>query len=174
MLRKLARLCLLIILGFAFLPIAGGCTSRAYSPAGQTTTVVLIRHAERTVVTKELTEAGHDRAEALPRALQGMDIAAIYSPDLARNLDTVRPLAEQRGISVTVLDRRTSISEIVQRLLRDHPGSTVLWVGNTTNLDRIYPDLGGTGAPPVKYGDLYILKVPDQGDTRIERRRFGD
>ena len=151
-----------------------GCSSRVYSPEGFTTTVILIRHAERTLVTKELTDAGRARAAALPAALAGYDIAAIYSPDLARNVDTVEPLARMRGLAVVRLDPKTDIDEINRRLINDHPGKTVLWVGNTTNLDRIYPDLGGRGDPPVGNGDLYVLEVPDRGATRVIRSRFGD
>ena len=151
-----------------------GCSSRVYSPDGFTTTVILVRHAERTLVTKELTDAGRARAAALPEALTGYDIVAIYSPDLARNVDTVKPLAKARGLDITRLDPKTDIDDINRRLVNDHPGKTVLWVGNTTNLDRIYPDLGGQGSPPIGYGDLYILEVPSDGETRVIKTRFGD
>ena len=151
-----------------------GCSSRVYSPDGFTTTVILIRHTERTLVTKELTDAGRARAAALPAAVADYDIVAIYSPDLARNVDTVKPLAKARGLDITRLDPKTDIDDINRRLINDHPGKAVLWVGNTTNLDRIYPDLGGQGSPPIGYGDLYILEVPSDGETRVIKTRFGD
>ena len=150
-----------------------GCSSRNYSPEGYTTTVILIRHTERTLVTKQLTEAGRARAAALPAALESIDITAIYSLDKARNVDTVKPLARQRGLEIIRVPADTDVTEITRRLISDHPGKTVLWVGNTTNLDRIYTDLGGTGEPPIVYGDLFILEVPDRGETRVIKRRFG-
>lgn len=152
--------------------LVGGCASRMWSPEG-TTTVVLLRHAERTTVTKELTQAGRERAAALPAAVADLDIVAIYSPDLARNIDTVRPLAEQRGLTIIRVPAKPDVVQVTRRLLHEHPGRTVLWVGNTTNLDRIYPDLGGVGDPPDNYGDLFVLQVPERGDTRVERRHFG-
>ncbi len=151
-----------------------GCSSRIYSPDGMTTTVVLIRHTERTIITKELTEAGRARAAALPAALADLDIVAIYSPNLSRNIHTVKPLAMERGLEIILVDARPDVKKVVRRLLGEHPGKTVLWVGNTTNLDRIYPDLGGTDEPPMKYGDLYILRVPDRGDTQVIKKHFGE
>jgi hypothetical protein len=156
------------------LVLSAGCASRMWSQEGTVTTVVLIRHAERTTVTKVLTDEGRARAAALPAAVADLDIVAIYSPDLVRNIDTVRPLAQHRGLQIMRVPAKPDVEQVTRRLLSDHPGKTVLWVGNTTNLDRIYPDLGGVGAPPVEYGDLYILRVPAEGDTKVIKRRFGN
>lgn len=155
------------------LTLISGCAPRMWSPENTSTTVVLVRHAERSMITEELTDAGRERAAALPAAVADLNIVAIYSPDLSRNLDTVAPLALQRGISVTRLPASPDVTEVSRRLLTEHPGKTVLWVGNITNLDRIFTTLGGTGPPPVEYGDLYILTVPDAGDTMLIKRHFG-
>ena len=150
-----------------------GCSTALRSVDGSTTTVILVRHAERTTFTKVLTEAGRKRAEALKHALNGVVIDAIYSPDLQRNIDTVKPLAEERELSITLVDSTLDAHEIAKRLLYDHPGNTVLWVGNTTNLTAIYADLGGDGEAPMQYGDLFILEVPDRGFTKVTRKYFG-
>jgi len=153
---------------------SNGCSSRIYSPEGSTTTVVLIRHAERTIITKELTDAGIARAESLPAALKDLNIAAIYSPNLSRNINTVMPLAKDLNLEIILVDAKPDVTEVARRLLHDFPGKTVLWVGNTSNLDRIYPDLGGSGTPPIEYGDLFILHIPDKGFTQTVKRHFGD
>ena len=161
---------------FCLLPAAlliEGCATRVMSPEGTTTTVVLIRHTERTAITKELTEGGRARAAALPAAVADLNFVAIYSPDLSRNIDTAKPLAAERGLEITLVAARPDAEQVSRRLVEDLPGKTVLWVGNMGNLVRIYPKLGGTGEPPLAYGDLYILKVPDQGQTQVIKRRFG-
>lgn len=159
--------------GLVFVVAVGlaGCAQRMQvrSPAGTTTTVVLIRHADRFPGFPGLSDAGHARAAALPGALAGLEIQAIYSPDLERNLATVEPLAQERGIEVTVVE----VSGVAARLVGENPGKAVLWVGNTDNLENIFLELGGEGPPPNNYGDLYILKVPDGGPTDITRSRFG-
>jgi hypothetical protein len=164
------------ILGFAVLALAtlSGFTAveeyrEVRSPAGTTTTVILIRHADRNPFSSDLNEDGRARAAALPDAVAKFKIHAIYSPDLKRNLDTVKPLARQRGIKIRVIKD----SRVATRLVNENPGKVVLWVGNTANLDEIYRNLGGEGRGPISYGDLFILRVRDKGETEVAKRRFG-
>ena len=101
-------------------------------------------------------------------------VDAIYSPNLSRNLDTVAPLAKQRGLSVKVIETSwLTLARYARQLIGDNPGKTVLWVGNTDNLSYIYEDIGGVGEPPVKYGDLYFVRVPDKGPAQVTKSRYG-
>jgi hypothetical protein len=167
-----ARLLGVVVIAAALL---AGCASNTTvtSPSGTTTTLILLRHAERTMLGEdqgmELSDNGLARAAALPAALEGMHIDAIYSPHLSRNLDTVAPLAKQRGLTVKVI----GASQVAARLIGENPGKTVLWVGNKDNLDEIYEDVGGEGPPPIVYGDLYIVRVPDKGPAKVTKLRFG-
>jgi hypothetical protein len=154
-----------------------GCAGGAvHSKPGTATTVILIRHAERTDITKVLTDKGHERAQALVEAVGDMNITAIYSPNLERNLDTVRPLADHLGIAITIKPKISMprVNEIVNEMLTLHSGETVLWVGNVSgNLGSIYWRLGGKGDGPFNYGEMFILTVPDQGPTRVVKTRYG-
>jgi phosphohistidine phosphatase SixA len=166
--RMLSALGILLIL-----LLVTGCASRFLPPEGTTTTVVLLRHAERTTVTKQLTEGGRKRAAALPAALADIDIDAIYSPDLVRNIDTVKPLAAERNLTIILVAPDADTDRVTRKLLSDHPGGSVLWVGNKANLDGIYSNLGGSGKPPVEYGDLFILRVSDHGEPEITKKHYG-
>jgi phosphohistidine phosphatase SixA len=144
------------------------------SAPGTTTTLVLLRHAERLMFGTELTDEGRARAAALPAALKGTRIDAIYSPDLTRNLDTVAPLAKQLGLQVRVIETSwLTLIRYADQLVGDNPGKTVLWVGNTDNLKNIYEDVGGEGPPPIKYGNLYFVRIPDRGPPVVTRSRYG-
>ena len=125
--------------------------SKVHSSPGTTTKIVLTRHAERTTVSKILTPKGHQRARDLVSAVEGLDITAIYSPDLERNIDTARPLAKHLGIDITVTPAKSTplVKEIVADMLKNHAGKTVLWVGNVGNLNEMYWHLGGDGDGPV-------------------------
>jgi hypothetical protein len=125
------------------------------------------------MVTGALTSEGHERALALVKALGDARIAAIYSPNLERNLDTVKPLARQLRVDITLVEAKLDPDAIVGLLLTNHAGRVVLWVGNTTNLADIFYRLGGEGAPPIDYGDLFVLTVPVRGATAVDRKRFG-
>ena len=109
-------------------------------------------------------------------AVEGMGVTAIYSPDVPRNLDTVRPLAARLGIPITRTPGFSLMeaSSIVAEILEKHAGGVVVWVGNASgNLQRMYHLLGGTGMGPVEYGDLHILTIPDRGPVKVFKTRYG-
>ena len=97
------------------------------SPPGTTTTLILMRHAERTPLTTDLNEVGRATAAALPEAFEGTHIDAIYSPDMSRNLDTVAPLAKQRGLAVKVID----LSWVAARLIPSSNAGKTVHVGDS-------------------------------------------
>lgn len=140
-----------------------------------TTTVILIRHAERDNFFL-LTSQGRERAEALIEAVSGKGIKAIYSPNLERCLDTVTPLANHLGIDITLtpIIRKETVDTIVQEILSKHRGQVVLLVGNGSgNLRSLHQRLGGTGDGPYPYGDLYIYTIPAQGSVEVIKSRYG-
>lgn len=153
-----------------------GCSStRVYSKAGTVTTVVLIRHADRHNST-HLNELGRQRAQILVEEVKDLGITAIYSPNVERNLDTVKPLAEHLGIDITITPKISLpvANRIVNEIITKHSGKAVLWVGNVSgNLQAIYKNFGGTGKGPLEYGDLFILKVKDKGPSDVVKKRFG-
>lgn len=154
----------------AALALLAACASPGpRSPAGTTTTVVLLRHADRHPMQDGLNEAGRVRAAELPAALADLAIDAIYTLDIKRNRETAEPLATARGLAVRIVAERG----IAERLLRENAGKTVVWIGNTDNLSDIHRALGGDGPPPERYGEVFVLRVPDRGATVVSRRHFG-
>jgi hypothetical protein len=153
-----------------------GCTrSKIHSKTGTITTVILIRHAERDNFFN-ITDQGRKRAKALVNAVKDMGIAAIYSPNLERNLETVRPLANhlELDISLTPKIKKPLVDKIVGEILNKHTGEVVLLVGNGSgNLRSLHHRLGGTGDGPYQYGDLYIYSITDQGPVKVIKSRYG-
>ena len=165
-----------LVVGALCVGLVGCVTDRVQSRPGTTTTVILTRHADTDPGFGELNATGRERAKALVEAVGDLRITAIYSPNLERNLDTVRPLAGRLGIEIT---RTASISvfaadSIAREILDKHAGGVVLWVGNVSgNLQAIYRRLGGSGMGPVEYGDLHILTIPAGGPVGVIRKRYG-
>ncbi len=151
--------------------VASGCGTVTHSRPDTTTTIILTRHGDRDPLAEELNDKGRLRAEALVEAVGDMNITAIYSPDLKRNLDTAQPLANHLGIKVEVLGPNKN--QVTTAILTRHPGEVVIWIGNSGNLKGIYSLLGGEGAPPIKYGDLYIVEVKDSGNPVVTKKRYG-
>jgi hypothetical protein len=163
-------------------------TDPVQSAPGTTTTVVIVRHAERDEgLDPPLNEEGKDRAAALAHALRGNGVTAIYCPDLIRNRETCDAVADVLDLEVNVIqgtrlvDTRALANELVDEFLERHAGGVVLFVGNTGpqvgeqsgNLQELYARLGGTGAPPIKYEDLYIAIIPEEGPVRFIEATYG-
>ena len=138
------------------------------STPGTVTTLILLRHADRNPMQENLTDEGRARAAALPAALADVPIDGIYTLQIKRNIDTAEPLAKARNLPIKIIEE----SYIAERLVRENPGKTVVWVGNTDNLAVIYGSLRGEGPPPERYGDIFIVKLPDQGPTIVTKTRF--
>lgn len=177
------------------LTMLSGCSSApslkpgsVLSAPGTTTTVILVRHAERAKELGEsaLTPEGRQRAQALVAAIGGKEITAIYAPDRGRNRETVQPLATHLGVAITLIpearlsNTRRFADEFVQEVLSKHAGGMVVWVGNKSpigiwggNLKEIYLRLGGTGDAPGKYDDLFIITIPDQGSVQVQKTTYG-
>jgi hypothetical protein len=168
----------LLILAIIFLMLGfliGNAGSEVSSKPGTTTTVILIRHAERDNFFN-ITAQGRERAKALVDAVKDMGVTAIYSPDLERNLDTVTPLANHLGIDITLTPRisKPVVDKIVSEFLSKHTGEVVLLVGNGSgNLRALHQRLGGTGDGPYQYGDLYIYSISAQEQVKVIKSRFG-
>lgn len=152
------------------------CADADSSPATKpATTVILIRHAERDNFF-ELTDQGRERARALVDAVGEMGITAILSPDLERNLDTVKPLADHLSIEITLIPRidKSSVDAIVDGVLNFHRGETVLVVGNGAgNLRLLHQRLGGEGDGPYPYGALFVYTISGRGSVNLVRSWFG-
>ena len=170
-----SRLIIMVIMFLLLGCSVGHAGSNVPSKPETTTTVILIRHAERDNFF-EITAQGRERAKALVDTVSDMGITAIYSPDLERNLDTVRPLARHLGIDITLTPKisKPLADKIVREILTKHTGEVVLLVGNGSgNLRSLHHRLGGTGEGPYQYGDLYIYTIPDQGPVIVVKSRYG-
>jgi histidine phosphatase superfamily protein (branch 1) len=158
------------------------------SPPGTTTTLILIRHAERDPgADPPLNAEGQARAQVLKEVLSEHGVTAIFSPELIRNMQTVEPIAAHLGIEIKHWNNASYASTAVfaaavaDDILANYAGQTVLFVGNvgstmlgTTGInDELYKRFGGTGTAPNRYQDMYIFIIPDNGPTRIIKTIYG-
>jgi phosphohistidine phosphatase SixA len=144
-----------------------------HADTGVATTVILTRHGDRDSASNVLNEKGRARALALVGEIGDMNITAIYCPNLVRNIDTARPLANHLGVKIETFDDMSKVHDVIASIMDQHRGETILWVGNTSNLPQFYFKLGGEGAPPTKYGDLFIIKLKGKASPEIVRNRYG-
>jgi broad specificity phosphatase PhoE len=149
---------------------------------GATTTVLIVRHAEKAsdAADSPLTDAGSERAQALARAAEGAGVSAVYSSQFRRNLDTARPLSERLGVAVTEAPvNLESPGDYGKTLARDildkHAGETVVVVGHGNTVAATVEGLTGRPAhiESVEYHDLFVVTVPPDGPGRLIKARYG-
>ena len=88
----------------------------------QTTTVIVVRHAEQDYDSDErdpiLSAAGKARAQELVRVLRDVEIDVIYSTPLHRTRDTATPIAHRLGLDVTETPVRQEFTQWMADLRR--------------------------------------------------------
>jgi len=147
--------------------------------AAQTTTVILVRHAEKMTTggkDPELTEEGRARARHLAAMLKDVELDAIYSTPFVRTRETVAPVANAKGIDVTITEVGPGFEQaLAERIMAEEKGGTVLVVGHSNTIGRTIAALGA-GQPfdldESEYGDLFVCTFPEEGEPRVLRLKF--
>jgi broad specificity phosphatase PhoE len=140
------------------------------------TTFILVRHAEKEVNAAtmqegaqskdpELSDAGKARALRLADMLQRQEIAAIYSTNYKRTLNTVNPLAEKTGIKIQQYEPFKE--DAIVQMMEDHRGKTIVIVGHSNNIPWIANLLLGTKQfgdyDESYYENLLVVTVVEKG-----------
>ena len=158
-------------------------------PPGTTTTIIMVRHAEREEgLDPPLNAEGQARAMALADELEDDGVTAIFYPAFIRNRQTAQPLVDRVNptireyTQIEAADTRGLANDFVAEVLADHAGGVVLWIGNTGpeieglqsgNLQEIYARLGGTDDPPIRYRSLYTIVIHDDEPPTITEGTYG-
>jgi phosphohistidine phosphatase SixA len=146
-----------------------------------TTTVVIVRHAEKELGTIEdppLSQAGEQRAQLLSRMFGEKTgpgrIDAIFASDTRRAQRTAAPLADRLGIAVTTVDAKDT-KGLARRIRQGYRGERVLVDGHSNTVPEIVKALSGTSVPEIAdddYSQIYIITVPVFGPASVLRMSY--
>ena len=154
----------------------------ATAPAFASTTVILVRHAEKADASADpvLSAAGAQRAALLADSLAHAGISAIVVTQFQRTRLTAQPLASRLGITPSVVAAGSpgvDHAAAVAALIRDRfAGQTVLVVGHSNSVPAIIKALGVTAAVAIadwEYDDLFVVKFDAAGQPALVRSRYG-
>jgi len=143
------------------------------------TTIILIRHAEKIIDPNnndvDLSPAGQARAQELARMFADAGINAIYATQYKRTQQTVKPLADKLGLSVTVVNAK-STADLLTQIRANHSGQTVFIAGHNNTVPEIITALGGPQYPIIpesEYDNLYIVTVYRTGKAKVVKMKYG-
>lgn len=144
------------------------------------TTVVLVRHAEKKLdepnnQDPDLTPEGVERAQEIGRMFAGAGINGIYATQYKRTQQTVKPLSDRTGVSVTLLDSKQT-DQLLLRIQTTYSGQTIFIAGHNTTVPTIVSELSGENYPPIpenEYDNLYIVTIYRFGKAKVVKLKYG-
>ena len=144
------------------------------------TTVILVRHAEKTIepdnLNPALTPAGQARAQLLAHMFGKTGVKAIFATQYLRTQWTATPLAERAGVKVTQIDAR-NVQEVVRQIKTAHVGDIVFVAGHNNSVPAIIGALGGGTFPLIpenEYDNLFIVTIYRSGKAKTVKLKYGD
>lgn len=173
---RIAIPCLVLIALLSTTAISANCGAADQASM----TVILVRHAEKKIVEPEnkdpdLSPAGLARAQELVRMFGDTGITAIYATQYKRTQQTVKPLADKLGLSVTKIDAKKT-SELVKQIRSRGAGQVIFIAGHNNSVPEIIAALGGPQLPIIpetEYDNLYIVIVQSDGSAKLVRMKYG-
>jgi len=134
---------------------------------------VIVRHAEKMDAPGDpaLTDAGHARADALARSLEGQPLVAVYATAYRRTQQTAAPAAARHGLDVTTYDAKQPAGEFADTLRARHRSGAVLVVGHSNTAPDIAAALCGCAVAPMpetEYGRRMVVTFGTDGSATLD------
>lgn len=157
------------------------CFGVAVISGCSTTTIVLVRHAERERGSDPpLKPAGQLRAEALVGVADRAGISAIYTTEFLRTQQTAEPLANHLALTPTLFpvgdDVPQHVQDLVGNIVANHRGKTVLVVGHSNTVPMIIEKLG-VSSPPViaetEFDRLFVVTKKQNRGSKLIKAKYG-
>jgi 2,3-bisphosphoglycerate-dependent phosphoglycerate mutase len=143
-----------------------------------TTTVIVIRHAEKNPEGCEgpgtdckLSAAGEKRARTLSYMLDKSGVSVVYSTQCNRTKETVNNYASSKKIPIqfysspdTCTSTDAEIASLANTLITSHKGKKIVVVGHDETVPKIIKALGGASVDnELKHDNLFIVTIRHGG-----------
>lgn len=141
------------------------------------TTVIFVRHAEKEFDESgdpELTQEGRKRAQLLAEMLSAQKIDKIYSTPFKRTIQTVQPLADNKGIKIEEYNP-FKIEESIE-LIKNANGQSLLFSGHSNTIPVMINKILGKDEFKMidenDYSNLFILTLVNN-QVNLIHLKFG-
>ena len=154
-----------------------------YWKSATTTTIVLVRHAEKQIGAIEdapLAPQGELRAARLAVMFGDAEplgrVQRIYVTDTRRSQQTAASLAQRLNLKPTVVAPKISNSELARDVLRENRGGLAIVVGHSNTVPQLVAELTGIdNVPPMgdeEFDTMYVVTVPTIGRASVLRMKY--
>jgi phosphohistidine phosphatase SixA len=157
------------------LPALVLCQAVVAQQAQRTSTVILVRHAERASAAADspLSPAGQQRAECLAQVVKEAGIKRIYVSDAKRTQQTAEPAAKALGIKPVVVPA-TDVNTLVRDVFYG-TGGNALVVGHSNTVPVVIERAQAGKIEPIgenEYDGLYVLTVLEGSSTPVVKLHY--
>ena len=141
------------------------------SIAQETTTLIFTRHAEKLddgTRDPDLSKEGYERAQKIASLLEKVGLTAIYSTDYKRTRNTVKPIADQKELGITIYDPRDD--KFIMEILNSEKGGTVLISGHSNTIPTMINQVAQTNYPNFseeEYDNLIIVIIKPENEPQL-------
>jgi broad specificity phosphatase PhoE len=150
-------------------------------PLDQETVILLIRHAEKAAAPPNdpplLVPEGETRARELVRVVGGAGIQKIYASEALRSQKTVELLALAIGQPVDTTFHANNAAGLVNDILANHRGQTVLVAHHSNTVPEIIQRLGGGVVPSIdevtEFDRFYVVHHHRYSGAKVTLLRYG-
>lgn len=154
-----------------------------YWNSATTTTIVLIRHAEKqtgAIDDAPLTPQGELRAARLAVMFGDAEafgrVQRIYVTDTRRSQQTAAGVAQRLNLKPIVVEGKSSSAELARRVLRENRGGLAIVVGHSNTVPQLVAELAHVDKVPAiadeEFDTLYVVTVPTIGRPSVLRMKF--
>lgn len=146
------------------------------SEAQQSTTLILVRHAEKVddSADPDLSPEGVSRATVLKNMLSTTGVTAVYSTDFIRTRKTCGPTADFYGLELKIYSHRNASD--LDDILRQNLGGVVLVCGHSNSTPRAANHYLGEQKfedfDESDYGNLFFLNFMGDRPPSVLRIRY--
>ncbi|MEO8366977.1 MAG: phosphoglycerate mutase family protein [Pseudoxanthomonas sp.] len=158
--------------------LAACSANTARKDIGDTTTFVIVRHAEKAsddARDPSLSDTGKTRARNLAHLVADTPLIAAYATGFRRTQQTAQPAADAHGIKITIYDAKISATALASQLRAARGHGTVLVVGHSNTVPDIVAALSGQPVEAMsddQYDLVYRVRTGSDGKTTLTRDHY--
>ena len=106
----------------------------------------------------------------------GAGVNTIYATQFKRTQETVKPLADNLGLRVNIVDAKQS-EELLKQILTNHRGETIFVSGHNNTVPEIVGALAGETFPLIpesEFDNMFIVTVYRFGRAKVLKLKYGN